>query len=259
MSLVFKEKSKPTKQIPKEKPKESMKEKQDQPRREKGKNVGMTLVADTPVRRKRGDTAALGASQDTSSTLPALFARATGGGLVAGGRVLSPPQTSSPGEICIGETPIRVNRSSSGRPENLPRLELKVKHEEIDSSVKLDAPLSPLSPLSDPNEGTLLGTPLVCKTKARGRRQSSASLMSDGFKDEDVLIDGFSAESFSDLSSPDVLLLTSPTTRVSRKGGKRLLGTKNKGPRAGLAMDMDVFDLDELDFETPTKKRVKRV
>ncbi|KAH8110399.1 hypothetical protein DFH11DRAFT_785139 [Phellopilus nigrolimitatus] len=234
MTRSFKEKPK-VRQRPKPKP-------QEEPSRPKAKrNTGVTLVAETPVKRKHADCGSQGGPSQQS-----IFD-------AAAATVPSPPHTSSssPGIVCIEDTPVLMRCSQL----------------ELDNTLSLPGmPL--LSPLSD---AAASSTPAPERAKMSSRIGGSYHLKASlkpglptGFKDDadaDAWLDENADNSFTgSFGSPDVLLLgdgdearmlSSPSPTLEARGMKQ--STRR------LSMRMrDAGEDYALEMETPTKKRVRR-
>ncbi|KAI5118414.1 hypothetical protein M0805_002866 [Coniferiporia weirii] len=238
MNRVFKAKPKP-------KPKPKLREEPKPAKPKVKRDAGVTLVADTPVKRKRADSL----TQD--NLLPHVP-----------GAVLSPPRTSpsSPDVTHIEDTPVLARRTTE-------RSQL----ERQDTSLVAD--LSPLSPLSPANAGgRMCSTPKGLFAAAAAYLSADAgrfkplvepiSLFKDGADD---WLDENADDSFTgSFGSPDVLLLGDEEHSGSHRPNLPSSTLKNRGVVAGgsgqntrrLSMRMD--DEYAYDIETPTKKRTRR-
>ncbi|KAL5536204.1 hypothetical protein ACEPAF_25 [Sanghuangporus sanghuang] len=242
MSRVFKEKPKAVgrlmsyNDVQKQEPLEKPRIKRD---------VGMTLVQETPVKRKHLQTAGNGeAAWDT-------WRRRSESRLA----VPSPPATSSsePGDVCIEDTPVAT------------------RVRQVDE-VAIDA-LSPLTPLPDDAPSTMNSAADNVKTRGRKASALKNSLASsrkprrqlykppavmgkpghDEHSDESF-IDAFKLSKVSLLEGDDnrpMLVSPSPATRI-RRGSRSGLGDGMKG--AGLFGKL----AEDMGMTTPTKRRTRR-
>ncbi|KAL5493059.1 hypothetical protein ACEPAI_4507 [Sanghuangporus weigelae] len=209
------------------------------------RDVGMTFVQETPVKRKHSQTASNGeAAWDTwRQRSDSRFA------------VPSPPATSSSelGDVCIENTPVATR--------------LRRVDEETNDA------LSPLTPLPDPTPNTVNSAADIAKTrgrKASALKPSRASsrkprtqpcrpptVMGNPGHDEhsdESFIDAFKLSKVSLLEGDDnrpMLISPSPATRI-RKGSRSGLGDGMKG--AGLFGKL----VEDMEMTASTKRRTRR-
>ncbi|KAL5510943.1 hypothetical protein ACEPAG_4700 [Sanghuangporus baumii] len=241
MSRVFKEKPKAVGRLTSFN--DARKQDTEKPRIKR--DVGMTLVQETPVKRKHLETVGNGeAAWDTwRQRSDSRFA------------VPSPPATSSsePGDVCIEDTPVATR--------------LRRVDEETNDA------LSPSTPLPDPTPSAMNSAADNAKTRGRKASQLKASRASsrkprtqpcrpptvmgnpghDEHSDESF-IDVFKLSKVSLLEGDDdhpMLVSPSPATRTRKGGRSRLSGDmKEAGLFGKLAEDMEII--------TPTKRRTRR-
>lgn len=244
MSLVFKEKSKAR---PKAKASEApTKTAKPKPKRD----MGVTLVADTPIKRKRTDSFTEQSSQSQSQSQSQSWSQQSLLQFTTAARsVPSPPPTSSssPGNVCIEDTPLIVRKRQVQRQDTL--------------SLGTMSPLSPLSPMSI----GACSTPAVMKASAGFDRKkahtgSSQSQNASFVEDADSWLDENADDSFTgSFGSPDVLLLgegnnhqridlVSPSPAVRMRKGVGL-----SAHTRSMSMLMDSGG--DVEMETPTKKK----
>lgn len=197
MSRVFKAKLKPV-----AKPKQREEPKQV---KAKAKNtLGKTLIAETPAKNR----IATQVVQETQIS------------------VLSPPPTSSPGDIFIADTPFFSRSAARSEP-----------------AVEI-SPLSPLTPLRG------------ASAKRRVADTNASTINIDTWEDEDA------DESFTgSFGSPEVMLLSDGPEAQKRGSVTKAMkfGLGRKGGVRSLSMRMaSASSVAALDAETPTKKRARR-
>ena len=237
MSLAFKEKAKPRR---KAKTTESAHQSKPSTVAKKEKDVGITLIAETPAKRKHSEM--MVDNQGARALDQSYHYR------MASSVPSPPPTSSSPGDIVIEDTPIiaRTRQKQNG------------------GSGDVLAPPSPLSPVDEQDETS---DPPPNKLKALGKASGMCSKSGSRAKGSglDANIadwpDENADESFNEsFGSPDVLLLgsdgdvmvtSSPlvTAKARKPFGLKPLSFK-------MSMRLDTGG--DVEMETPTKKRTRR-